>query len=53
MVVAALLALVVIWKSWKWPLWAAAALIVPFLLIDTTFLTANSSRCSTAGGCRS
>ena len=41
MVVTALLALVVIWKSWKWPLWAAAALIVPFLLIDTTFLTAN------------
>ena len=41
MVVTALLALVVIWKSWKWPLWAAAALIVPFLLIDTTFLAAN------------
>ena len=41
MVVTALLALVVIWKSWKWPLWAAAALIVPFLLIDTIFLTAN------------
>jgi KUP system potassium uptake protein len=41
MVVTALMALVVIWKSWKWPLWAAAALIVPFLLIDTTFFTAN------------
>ena len=41
MAVTALLALVVIWKAWKWPLWAAAALIVPFLLIDTTFLTAN------------
>ena len=41
MVVTALLALVVIWKSWKWPLWAAAALIVPFLIIDSIFLTAN------------
>jgi KUP system potassium uptake protein len=41
MVVTALMALVVVWKSWKWPLWAAAALIVPVLLIDTTFLTAN------------
>jgi len=28
-------------KTWKWPLWAAAAMIVPFLLIDTTFLAAN------------
>jgi KUP system potassium uptake protein len=41
MVVTAMLALIVIWKVWKWPLWAAAALMVPFLLIDLTFLGAN------------
>ncbi len=41
MVVTAMMAFVVIWKTWKWPLWAASALIVPFFLIDTTFLTAN------------
>ena len=41
MVVTALMAIVVIWKDWKWPLWGAAALIVPFLFIDTTFLAAN------------
>ena len=41
MVVTAILALIVIWKFWKWPLWAAAALMVPFLLIDLTFLGAN------------
>jgi KUP system potassium uptake protein len=41
MVVTALLALIVIWQSWKWPLWAAAALMVPFLIIDLTFLGAN------------
>ena len=41
MVVTAAMALVVIWKVWKWPLWAAAALMLPFLFIDTTFLTAN------------
>jgi len=41
MVVTTLMAMVVIWKSWKWPLWATAALMVPFLLIDTTFLSAN------------
>jgi KUP system potassium uptake protein len=41
MVVTATLAFVVIWKVWKWPVWAAAAVIGPFLLIDTTFLAAN------------
>ncbi len=41
MVVTAILALIVIWRFWKWPLWAAAALMVPFLLIDLTFLGAN------------
>ena len=39
MVVDAMLAFVVIWRLWDWQLWAAAALMVPFLLIDTTFLT--------------
>jgi KUP system potassium uptake protein len=41
MVVTTLMAMVVIWKTWKWTLWATAALMVPFLLIDTTFLSAN------------
>ena len=41
MVVTTLMATLVIWKSWKWTLWATAALMVPFLLIDTTFFSAN------------
>jgi KUP system potassium uptake protein len=41
MVVTAMMALVVIWRVWHWPLYAAAALIVPFLFIDLTFLSAN------------
>jgi KUP system potassium uptake protein len=41
MVVTAMMAFIVIWKSWKWPPSAAAALIAPFLLIDLTFLGAN------------
>src|SRR4029079_13839817 len=41
MVVTALMAIVVIYRSWHWPLWAAIALIAPFLLIDLTFLGAN------------
>jgi KUP system potassium uptake protein len=41
MVVTASLAIVVIWRAWNWPLWAAAALMVPFLMIDLVFLGAN------------
>ena len=41
MVVTAILALIVIWRAWNWPLWAAAALMVPFLIIDLVFLGAN------------
>ena len=41
MVVTAMMAFVVIWKGWHWSLPAAAALIVPFLLVDLTFLAAN------------
>jgi KUP system potassium uptake protein len=41
MVVTALLAIVVVNKHWRWPLWAAVGLILPFLLVDLVFLGAN------------
>jgi KUP system potassium uptake protein len=41
MVVTAMMAIVVIWKVWRWPLFAALGLILPFLFIDFTFLAAN------------
>jgi KUP system potassium uptake protein len=41
MVVTAMMAFVVIWKGWHWSLPAAAALMLPFLAIDLTFLMAN------------
>ena len=41
MVVTAILALIVVNRTWRWPLWAAAALIAPFLVIDSIFLGAN------------
>jgi KUP system potassium uptake protein len=41
MVVTAMMAFVVIWRVWGWPMWGAAALIAPFLFVDLTFLTAN------------
>ena len=41
MVVDGLLGFVVIWKLWKWDWWKAALLMVPLVLIDATFLSAN------------
>jgi KUP system potassium uptake protein len=41
MVVTAIMAFIVFWKYWNWPIWWAAALMLPFLLIDLTFLGAN------------
>lgn len=41
MVVTALMAFIVIRKVWNWPWIAAGLLIVPFLFIDLTFLSAN------------
>jgi KUP system potassium uptake protein len=41
MVVTAILAFIVVWKHWKWPVWAAGLLMVPFLAVDLVFLGAN------------
>jgi KUP system potassium uptake protein len=41
MVIDSLMALFVVWRCWQWPAWKAALLIVPLLLIEQMFLTAN------------
>ena len=41
MVVTGIMAFVVIWKVWRWSPLAAAALMLPFFVIDLTFLGAN------------
>ncbi len=41
MVVDGLLAFVVIWRLWQWPLWKALLLIMPFVVVDVTFFSAN------------
>jgi KUP system potassium uptake protein len=41
MVVTAMMAIVVIWRVWNWPIGGALALMLPFMLIDLTFLSAN------------
>ncbi len=49
MVIDSLMAFFVIWKCWKWPVWKAAALIVPLLLIEEAFLTANLMKVAEGG----
>jgi len=41
MVVTGTMAFIVIWRMWRWSLVAAAALMLPFVIIDLTFLSAN------------
>lgn len=49
MVVDALLAIIVIWKGWKWSLWLTLAVMLPFLLLDLAFLGANFPKIVTGG----
>jgi KUP system potassium uptake protein len=39
--VAGPLGFIVIWKLWRWPLWAAVLMMAPFIFIDTAFLVAT------------
>ncbi len=41
MVATTALAFFVVWKLWRWPLWAALALVCAFLSIDVGFFIAN------------
>jgi KUP system potassium uptake protein len=36
------LGFIVIWKLWRWPLWAAAGVMLPLLFVDTTFVLAST-----------
>jgi KUP system potassium uptake protein len=39
---AGLLGFIVIWKLWGWRLWTTAALMIPLILVDTTFVIAST-----------
>lgn len=38
---AGLLGFIVIWQVWKWRWWAAAALMIPLILVDVSFVMAS------------
>jgi KUP system potassium uptake protein len=41
MLVDGVMAFIVIWRVWKWALWAALALMLPFIVIDIAFFGSN------------
>ena len=41
MVVDGLLAFIVVWKLWGWPLWRVVLVIAPLIVVDFTFFSAN------------
>ncbi|MDZ4394105.1 potassium transporter Kup [Cypionkella sp.] len=41
MVITTILASIVFYKAWKWPLWLVAAVLLPIFAIELMFLTAN------------
>jgi len=41
MVLTAIMTFFIVWEIWNWPLWAAALLVGPFLLVDGVFLASN------------
>ena len=49
MVVTAMMAIIVVWRVWGWPLVGALALMLPFLFIDLTFLSANLLKVAEGG----
>src|SRR4051794_19374696 len=49
MVVTAVMAFFVVRRFWKWSFWASAAVILPFVVVDTIFLAANALKIPQGG----
>ena len=49
MVVTAVMAFIVVWKLWRWPLWLSVSVVAPFLLVDLIFLAANALKIPQGG----
>lgn len=49
MVLTAIMVFFIIWHVWEWPVWKAAALMAPFLIIDLVFLGSNMMKVAEGG----
>jgi KUP system potassium uptake protein len=44
MVITSILAFVLFYRAWKWPLWGTIAVIIPILALESLFLVANFAK---------
>ena len=49
MVVDGLLGFIVVWKLWRWPLWQAALMVIPLVVVDFVFFSANLLKLNEGG----
>ena len=49
MVVTAIMAVAVMWKDWRWPLWLVLAIMLPLITLDAIFLGANALKIMDGG----
>jgi KUP system potassium uptake protein len=49
MLVTAIMAVTVMWKDWRWPLWAVLAVMLPLIALDAVFLGANALKIMEGG----
>ena len=42
MIISSLLVFFLLWRLWHWPLWKAALIIVPLVIIEQVFFAANA-----------
>ena len=49
MVITSILAFVVFYRAWNWPLWGAVAVIAPLLTLELLFLAANLAKVADGG----
>ena len=49
MVITSVLASVLFLRAWKWPVWQVAAIVLPLLVLELLFLTANATKIMAGG----
>lgn len=49
MVITSLLASMLFWKAWKWPLWGVILVMAPLLVLELLFLAANTTKIIAGG----
>jgi KUP system potassium uptake protein len=49
MVLTTMIAIVVVWRVWRWPLWQACLMLMPLLALEQIFFVANAMKIAEGG----